>query len=93
MRAYRNAVLDILKLFSKYTLTCVPRIQNSIADALAKATSSLKIPMNSSNKFEISVKHRPTVPENQRYWQVFQDDEEINDFLQNKGKFKETSIV
>jgi len=23
---------------------------------------------------------------------VFQDDEEINDFLQNKGKFKETSI-
>ena len=30
MRAYRNAVLDILKLFSKYTLTCVLRIQNSI---------------------------------------------------------------
>ena len=30
MRAYRNAVLDILKLFSKYTLTCVLRIQNII---------------------------------------------------------------
>ena len=26
MRAYRNAVLDILNLFSEYTLTCVPRI-------------------------------------------------------------------
>ena len=48
--------------------------------------------MNSSNKFEIHVKHRKIVPENQRYWQVFQDDEEINDFLQNKGKFKDTSI-
>lgn len=48
--------------------------------------------MNSSNKFEIHVKHRPTVPDNQRYWQVFQDDEEIDDFLQNKGKFKDTSI-
>jgi len=92
MQAYRNAVMDILKLFSEYTLTCVPRIQNSIADALAKAANSLKIPMNSSNKFEIHVKHRPTIPENQRYWQVFQDDEEINDFLQNKGKFKETLI-
>jgi len=92
MRAYRNAVLDILKLFSEYTLTCVPPIQNSIADALAKATSSLKIPMNSSNKFEIHVKHHPTIPDNQRYWQVFQDDEEIKDFLLNKGKFKETSI-
>ena len=92
MRAYRNAVLDILNLFSEYTLTCVPHTQNSIDDALAKVASSLKIPMNSSNKFEIHVKHHPTIPDNQRYWQVFQDDEEIKDFLLNKGKFKETSI-
>jgi len=70
----------------------VPCIQNSIANALAKAASSLKIPMKSSNKFEIHVKHHPTVPGNQRYWQVFQDDEEIDDFMQNKGKFKKTSI-
>ena len=92
MRAYHNAVLDILKLFSEYTLTCVPRIQNSIVDALAKEESNLNIPMNSRNKFEIHVKNHPTIPDNQRYWQVFRDDEEINDFLQNKGKFKETSI-
>ena len=70
----------------------MPRIQNSVVDALAKAASSLKIPMNSSDKFEIHVKHRLTIPDNQRYWQVFQDDDEIDDFLQNKGKFKETSI-
>ena len=68
MRAYRNAVLDILKLFFEYTLTCVPCIQNSISDALAKAASSLKIPMNSNNKFEIHVKHHPTILDNQRYW-------------------------
>ena len=85
MRAYRNVVLDILKRFSEHTLTCVPRIQNGVADALAKAASNLKIPMNSSNKFEIYVKHRPIVPDNQRCWQVFQDDEEIKDFLQVEG--------
>ena len=92
MRDYRNVVLDILKLFSDYTLTCIPRIHNGIADALAKAASNLKILMKSSNKFEIHVKHCLTVPENQRYWQVFQNDEEIDEFLQNKGKFKDTSI-
>ena len=81
MRAYRNAVLDILKWFSEHTLTCIPRIQNGVADALAKAAGKLKIPMNSSNKFEIYVKHRPTIPDNQRNWQVFQDDEEINLFF------------
>lgn len=92
MQAYRNVVLDILRLFSDYTLTCVPRIQNGIANALSKSTSNLKIPMNSSNKFEIHVKHHLIVPRNQRYWQVFQDDEYIDEFLQNEGKFKDTSI-
>eukprot|EP00253_Pinus_taeda_P026870 PITA_26870 len=92
MRAYRNVVLDILKLFSDHTLTCVLRIQNGVVDGLAKAASNLKIPMNSSNNFEIHVKHRPTVLDNQRCWQVFQDDVDINQFLQNKGKFKDTSI-
>jgi hypothetical protein len=72
-------------------LTFIPRIQNGIADALSKEAINLKIQMNSSQNFEIHVKHRPTVPDNQRCWQVFQDDDEINDFLQNKGKFKATS--
>ena len=38
------------------------------------------------------MKHRPTVPDNQRCWQVFQDDEEIKDFLQIEGKFEDISI-
>jgi len=68
MRAYRNAVLDILRLFPDFTLTCVPRAQNVIADSLEIAVSNLKIPMNSNNKFEIHVKHHLAVPDNQRYW-------------------------
>lgn len=62
MRAYRNAVLDILIMFPEYTLTAVPRTQNIIVDSLATAASNLKILMNSSNKFEIHVKHRPAIP-------------------------------
>ena len=71
MRAYRNVVLYILRLFPDYNLTCVPRTQNVIADSLATAASNLKITMHSNNKFEIHVKHRPAVPYNLRYWQVF----------------------
>lgn len=66
MRAYRNVVLDILSIFPEYTLKAVPQTQNIIADSLATAASNLKIPMNSSNKFEIHVKHRPVVPDNLR---------------------------
>lgn len=85
-------MLDILKVFFDYTITCVPRAQNVIADSLATTTRNLKIPMKSNNKFEIHVKHCPAVPDNQRYWQVFQDDDQINEFMQNKGKFKDISI-
>ena len=88
MRAYRNAVLDILKIFLEYTLTAVPRSQIIIADSLATVASKLKIPMNSSNKFEIHVKHRPSVPDNLRYWQVFWDGKEINSFFRMKGSSK-----
>ena len=92
MRAYRNAVLDILKMFHEYTLIAMPRTQNIIVDSLATVTSNLKIPMNSSNKFEIHVKHKPSVPDSLRYWQVFWDDKEINNFLQNEGNFKDAFI-
>lgn len=92
MRAYHNVVLDILRMFPDYTLTCVPRAQNVIVDSIATAASNLKIPMNSNNKFEIHVKHCPAVPNNMRYWQVFWDDKEINDFFQNEGNYKDASI-
>jgi len=92
MRAYCNAVLDILKMFPDYTLTCIPHTQNVIADSLATATSNLKIPMNTNNEFEIHVKHCLAVLDNLRYWQVFEDDKEIDNFLQNEGSYKDTSI-
>jgi len=92
MRAYKNAVLDILRMFLEYNLTAVPRTQNIIADSLATVARNLKIPLNSINKFEIHGKHRLVVPDNIRYWQVFWDDNEINAFSQNEGKIKNDSI-
>jgi len=81
LRVYRNAILDILRAFPEDTLTTVPKMQNIIVDSLATPSSNLNIPMNSSNKFEIYVKHRPAVSDNLRYWKVFWDDNEINAFL------------
>lgn len=92
MWAYHNVILDIWRLFPDYTLTCVPRVQNVIADSLTIDASNLKILMNSNNKFEIHVKNCSIVPNNQRYWQVFQDDKEIEEFLKNEGKYKDSSI-
>ena len=79
-------------MFPEYTLTTVPQTQNIIADSLATMARNLKIPMNSSNKFEINVKHRPYIPGNLRYWKVFWDENKISAIFHNEGKFKNASI-
>lgn len=92
MRQYRNVVLYILKMFQECILTVVPRNQNLMADSLAKVARNFKIPIFSNRKFEIHVKHRPTVPDNSRYWQVFGDDKHVNKFLQGEEEFENCSI-
>jgi ribonuclease HI len=74
MRAYRNVVLDLLQDILEYQFVVVPREQNAIADALAVSTSLLKFPIYPNKKYEIEVKHRPAVPDNSKYWQVFEHD-------------------
>jgi hypothetical protein len=73
MREYRNLVLELLGEFSEYNLLVIPRGKNQIVDSLATSTSVFKIPIFLNMKYEIEVKNRPAVPDNIKYWQVFED--------------------
>jgi len=44
---------------------------------LATLASIFKIPIFPNKKYEIEVKHRPTVPDNIKHWKVFDDDEHV----------------
>ena len=92
MRAYRNVLLDILKIFSEYTLSLIPRTQNVIADSLATVASMVKIPIHPNHNYSIHVKHHPAVPDNMIFWQVFGDDKQIDSFLQLEGEFQNSHI-
>ena len=81
MRDYRNLALDLLEGFKEYQIFVIPRHQNTIVDALAVAANTFKIPIHPNKKYEIEVKHRPAILDNVKYWQVFEDDEQINSFL------------
>lgn len=71
MRAYRNAILDILKKNSEYTLSLIPRIQNVIVDSLATVASMVKIPYHSNHKYSIHVKHCPAIPDNEVFTSIW----------------------
>ena len=43
-------------------------------------------------KFQIEVRHRPSIPDNIKHWQVFKDDEEIQRFMKTIEEFSNILI-
>jgi hypothetical protein len=70
----------------------VPREHNVIAYALAVLTSLFKIPIYPNKRYEVQVKHKPIVPDNLKYWQVIEDDQQLKIFLTTSGEFENCFI-
>jgi ribonuclease HI len=92
LRAYRNAILDALKCFTEVDLQVMTRGHNILVDGLATLATTCNIPFRSTRPYMVEVKCRLTVPNNIRYWQVFGNDDQIEDFLQWKNDFDCTNI-
>ena len=92
MRSYRNLVLDLLQVFTKYSISWIPTWQNVTVDALTTLASESKIPIYPNRKYEIEVKHRPYIPDNVKYQQVFEDNQQIKRFLDMSEEFVNTHV-
>jgi len=75
-----------LKTFEKYELIFIPRELNHIANELAFNANNCQIP-EINEQLSVKVKHRPTVPDNEDHWQVFDSDKHIDDFLKSENDF------
>jgi hypothetical protein len=85
-------VLDLLEEFLEYSLSVILRGQNHIVDALATSASVFKIPIFPNRGYETEIKHRPIIPDNIKYWQVFEDDKQIESFLKMEDGFENLNI-
>ena len=82
LRAYRNEVWDLVEnFFEDFNIKFIPRDGNRLADSLAVDASTFKSPINPRLRYEVEIRHRPSVPDNVKYWQVFEDDQQIKEFL------------
>jgi hypothetical protein len=79
-------------LFLAFNITFVHRNLNQQDDSLALAASNFKTLMFPNLKFEVEVRHRPSIPDNIKNWWVFKDDEEIQRFLKTIEEFSNISI-
>ena len=63
-----------------------------MVDSLAVVASTFKPPINPRLRYEIEIRHRTSIPDNVKHWQVFEDDEHINHFLTVIGNFEDVEI-
>ena len=93
MIAYRNEVWDMFgNYFREHTLKVVPRYENAVADSVAVATGKFKTPSVGKKEYQVDIVNRPSIPNNSKYWTVFEDDMQIKRFLELSGEFVNTQI-
>ena len=81
VREYQNEVWDMLgNLFTKYKVRVIPRRENKAVDSLATIVGKFKVPIYSKKKYKIAVVNSPSIPDNSKYWKMFEDDLQIKDF-------------
>ena len=87
LRAYRNDVMDLLKNFKEPKLIFVPRKRNIVAHNLAFAARTCLLPYE-TKYCTTQKKFRSAIPDNEKYWQVFDNDKQIEDFMQFRNEFE-----
>ena len=76
LRSYRNEVGDLVeKYFEAFNLQYILREDNRLANYLAVVANTFKPPINPRLRYDIEIRHRPSIPDNVKHWQVFDDDE------------------
>ena len=93
LKQYRNEVWDLIdNFFLAFNISYVPRVENELVDSLVVSASGFKLPLIPQISFEIQVKYRASIPDNIKNWEVFNDDDEIERFMQLVDEFSAMEI-
>ena len=92
LKAYRDEVWKLKDSFMFFELSYIPRDLNHLVDSL-DISASLFIPhLPPKLSYDIQVKYRPSMPDNVKFWRVFEDDGELSKFLQLVDEFFDIHI-
>jgi hypothetical protein len=92
LKEYRDEVWNLIDSFLDFNISYIPRGMNQIVDSLAVSASTFNPPMRAKLNYEIQVKYRPSLPDNVKFWKLFEDDEELVIFLKVIDEFSALHI-
>jgi ribonuclease HI len=89
LKCYQSEVWSLIYQFSAFNINSIPRSSNVEADLLANVASKL-LPADglSPSTFSVELLFRPSVPNNITSWRVFEDDQQIINFLHMEETFQ-----
>jgi ribonuclease HI len=93
LKNYRNEVWDLIdSFFLAFNISFIPREENTPADFQAFSASLFEAPALPTDRSQVEIRYRPSVPDNVKHWRVFEDDQEIEKFLQSIDDFSASRI-
>ena len=78
--------------FTEHTVQVIPRDENAVADSLATAAGKFEDPAVGKKKYKVDIVNRPSILDNTKYWQVFENDMQIKMFMELSDEFVNTHI-
>jgi hypothetical protein len=93
LKNYQTEVWGLMHKFLAFNINSIPRMSNSEVDLLANVASKL-LPVEglSPNAFSVELLFRPSIPDNITNWRVFDDDQQIINFLHMEDTFQDAVI-
>jgi hypothetical protein len=73
--------------FLAFNISFIPREENTMVDSLVVSANHFRVPMPPKLKYDVEVKYRPSIPDNVKNWNVFEDDLEIKKNLESVDEF------
>ena len=87
LKGYQQEVWRLISAFNAFGIKFVLRMHNAIAGTLANATARFT-PLRDG--FSIEVIYKPSIPDNVTNLRVYNDDQQVLDFMLNTNIFKDT---
>ena len=84
--------METYRLLYVFELSYIPRDLNHLDDSLTVSTSLFVPPLPPKLSYDVQVKYRTSLLDNVKLWGVFENDEELNKFLQLVDEFSDIHI-
>jgi hypothetical protein len=85
--------MGIIDFFYAFSIKVIPREQNAQVNALVVATSlTNQCEILTFGEVKMDILYKPSILDNFDYWQVFDDNSQVERFMKNVGEFANNKV-